>query len=123
VADIRRISVPFVTKENAKQIAELNVQFRQTFKGGKIVCSESVKALPTTERIKLFSAIKAFSKFNEENDPYQERNFGSVTLNGERYFFMIDYFTLDLKSYSKNAADPSITKRIMTIVADKEFHR
>lgn len=113
----------FAIKENAKQIAELNDQFRQTFKGGKVVYSEGVKALPTMERVKVFSAIKAFSNFNEENDPYQEHHFGSVTINGERYFFMIDYFTLGLKHYSENPADPKITKRVMTIIKDSEFHR
>lgn len=76
----------YIIKENAKQIAELNDQFRQTFKGGKVVYTEGVKALPTIERGKLFSAIKAFSNFNKENDPYQEHHFGSVIVNGERYF-------------------------------------
>jgi len=40
----------------------------------------------------ILEAVHAFSEFEPEKGPHQEHDFGKVTVEGEDYFFKIDYF-------------------------------
>jgi hypothetical protein len=62
---------------------------------------------------KLFSLVQEFDQFTGDNDPYAEHDFGKVTLNGEDYFFKIDYYDPPLASHSIDPSSPNATRRIL----------
>ena len=56
-----------------------------------------------------------------EEDTYGERDFGAFTFRGERVFFKIDYYDLNLEYGSEDPADASITARVVTIMLATEY--
>lgn len=79
-----------------------------------------VHALPLEKQAQLIDLVKNFDSFTTGNDPYGERDFGKVTLDEEDYFWKIDYYDLDMEYLSENPADPTLTKRVMTIMKSSE---
>ena len=67
------------------------------------------------------SAVQAFDAFTRDNYPYDEHDFGAFGIGGERLFFKIDYYDLDLQGHSPNAADPAVTHRVLTIMLASEY--
>ncbi|MEO3385258.1 DUF3768 domain-containing protein [Mesorhizobium sp. CAU 1741] len=99
----------------------LNDTFRRTFAGGTVVVTPGVRALDPTNHRALLKAVQTFDAFATENDPYEERDFGAVEHNGERYFWKIDYYDLGLSNASPDPSDPELTIRVMTIMRADEY--
>jgi hypothetical protein len=59
----------------------------------KMMLTRMVAALPEETLAHLRCAVASFDGFTEDNDPYRERDFGAIELEGERYFWKIDYCT------------------------------
>ena len=62
-------------------IAALNDQFRSDtgkYQKHRVVMTASVAALYQSYRDSLMRQVRAFSDFNEENDPFNEHDFGSI---------------------------------------------
>jgi hypothetical protein len=57
----------------------------------------------------LLAAVAAFDNFTPDNDPYQERDFGTITLGGVRYFWKIDYYDRRLLYHLLTPADADLT--------------
>ena len=66
-------------------------------------------------------AVQSFSNFTKDNDPHGEHDFGSIEIEGETYFFKVDYYALDMNGGSEYAADPSVTTRVLTIMRADEY--
>jgi hypothetical protein len=105
----------------ADRIRVLNDNFRSTFVGGRVVMTAGVNALPIDTTARVLLAVQSFDKFTEDNDPHHEHDFGSVVIEGETYFFKIDYYALDLASGSEDPADPEKTTRVLTIMRADEY--
>jgi len=103
------------TKERVALIREANDKFRTTFRGGKVLLTASVAALPSADKAAGLQAVADFKAFNEENDPHLEADYGSFDLSGREWWFKIDYFAPDLEHASEDPADLAKTKRIMTV--------
>jgi len=101
-------------------IAALNDRFRHTFWGGKVMMTSGVQALPEETRVKLFAAVQSFDNFKPRNDPYGEHDFGKVVIDGQTFFWKIDYYDLTMQYGSENHADPAITTRVLTIMFAEE---
>jgi hypothetical protein len=104
-----------VTKEKVAEIRRLNDQFRTTFRGGQVLLTASVAALPDSDKATALQAVAEFKDFNEENDPHGEADYGSFDLSGRELWFKIDYFAPDMEHGSEDPADPVKTKRVMTV--------
>ena len=52
---------------------------------------------------------------------YGERDFGAFTFRGEKIFFKVDYFDLNLEYGSEDPADASITARVVTIMLAEDY--
>jgi len=107
--------------DNARVIRILNDNFRSTFVGGQVVMTAGVDALSIDTKARVLLAVQSFSNFTEENDPHGEHDFGSFEIEGDTYFFKVDYYALDLNGGSENAADPSVTTRVLTIMRADEY--
>jgi hypothetical protein len=107
--------------DNARVIRTLNDNFRSTFVGGQVVMTQGVNALPIDTKARVLLAVQSFSNFTKDNDPHGEHDFGSLEIEGETYFFKVDYYALDMNGGSENAADPSVTTRVLTIMRADEY--
>jgi Protein of unknown function (DUF3768) len=106
---------------NADRIRLLNDNFRSSFIGGQVVMTRGVADLPLDVKAHLILAVQSFSNFTKDNDPYGEHDFGAIDLEGERYFFKLDYYTPDLNGGSEDPADPEKTARVLTIMRADEY--
>lgn len=59
--------------------------------------------------------------FCEDNDPYGDRSFGIVTVQGERLYWKIDYYDADQEQGSDDPSDPGRTHRVLTILFPSEY--
>ena len=108
------------TKE---KIALLNDEARKGRMPGstKMMLTRTVAALPEDALAHLRSAVTAFEDFTEDNDPYGERDFGAVELEGERYFWKIDYYDRTLRFGAEDPTNTTETTRVLTIMHASEY--
>jgi len=97
------------------RVSLLNDQFRRSFKGGRVVVSPGVEALPKADLIAVLQKVKEFDGFIPAFDPSDERDFGVFEHNGERYLFQINYYTKDMAGRSTDPGDIDKTVRILNI--------
>lgn len=110
-----------MTDENTKKIAELNDRLRKTFLTGRVMLTRGVVGLEDDLREKLITEVQDFSDFTEDNDPYGERDFGAIRLEGETFYWRIDYYDQSLQFGSENPADPKMTVRVLTIMLSSDY--
>ena len=51
----------------------------------------------------------------------REHDFGNFEVEGENYFFKIDYYSPDLEGGSEDPADPKKTTRVLTVMRADEY--
>ena len=105
----------------SSQIAQLNDRLRTTFLGGQLMVTTGIQSLPEEKQRAILQAVQAFNTFHEDNDPYQEHDFGSFTCQGIQVYFKIDYYDLEMLYRSEDPADPAKTKRVLTIMLAEEY--
>ena len=103
------------------RIRVLNDNFRSTFVGGQVAMTQGVAELPLDTKARVILAVQSFSNFTKDNDPHGEHDFGSFKVEGETYFFKVDYYALDMQAGSEDAADPNVTARVLTIMRADEY--
>jgi hypothetical protein len=103
------------------RIRVLNDNFRSTFVGGPVLTTAGVAELPLITKARLFLAVQSFSNFTKDNNPHGEHDFGAIELEGETYFFKLDYYDAEMRYGSENPADPSVTTRVLTIMRADEY--
>ena len=108
------------TRDTAK-IRDLNDRFRITFKGGRVMMTQGVSYLPDDKRARLIAAVQRFDNFNRGNDPYGEHDFGAVDVDGDKFFWKIDYFDLAMSQHSVDPANPEATIRILILMRTDEY--
>ena len=102
-------------------IRQLNDQLRKSLSGGVLVMTAAVRALDEARQVEVLNAVGAFDGFDADNDPYGEHDFGALEVTGKRILFKIDYYDVALTSHSPDPADPSVTKRVLTIMLAEEY--
>jgi hypothetical protein len=102
-------------------IRVLNDNFRSTFVGGQILLTAGAAELPVDLKAELLLRVKDFTEFVADNDPHHEHDFGAIELNGEKYFWKIDYYDRELRFGSVEPADPEKTTRVLTIMRADEY--
>ena len=107
--------------EKHEKIAELNDALRKERKGGRIVETQSIRALSDDVRQQIYAAIQSFDDFSPDNDPYQEHDFAALSVAGHRINWKIDYYDPSMTFLSDDPSDPSLTQRVMTIMLAEEY--
>lgn len=107
-------------RTNHEHIRMLNDNLRSEHWGGTIVVSRGVRALADDFIRDIGEAVATFA-FDRTNDPYGEHDFGSLVVAGHHVIFKIDYYDRDLCYHSPDPADPTVTRRILTIMLAEEY--
>jgi hypothetical protein len=111
-----------IKKSNATRIAELNDLCRTAMGvAGRIVQTDGIRALPLSDQSAIREKVERFDAFTHDNDPFQERDFGSLEHRGERIYWKIDYYDRSLTKGSEDPSDPAQTTRVLTIMLASEY--
>ena len=110
-----------MSNDKTTRIRELNDQFRTTFAAGRVVITAGVEALDDATKAMVLTQVRNYSDFTEDNDPYGEHDFGSFEIDGQRFFWKIDYYDRSLEAGSEDPSDPAQTTRVMTIMLAEEY--
>lgn len=102
-------------------IRYFNDELRQNLTSGSAFMTTGVAALGPDLAERIFDAITAYDDFCKDSDPYREHDFGSVKIDGHTILFKVDYFSNDMIQGSPDPSDPSVTKRILTIMLAEEY--
>jgi uncharacterized protein DUF3768 len=105
----------------SQAIRVLNDNFRTTFTGGEVFLTCGVAELPLDVKAQALLAVKTFDAFCKNNDPHNEHDFGDFEVEGNRFFWKIDYYDREKRFGSENPADPDQTVRVMTIMLAEEY--
>ena len=103
------------------KIAELNDRFRTTFSGGRVVMTAAFESLPDATKAKALDAVRTFSAFTPDNDPYGEHDLGMLEIDGERIMFKIDCYDLTMQYGSEDPANSAVTLRVLTIMLASDY--
>jgi len=103
---------------NTEKIRALNDEFRKTMRGGKVVATQGVMALP--DLMTVLDRVREFSDFTEENNPHGENDFGAFIHNDQHLLWKIDAYDKDLRFGSPDPTDPTVTVLVLTILLAEE---
>jgi hypothetical protein len=107
---------------NTLEIRRLNDAFRRSLSGGgTVVMTSGVAALPLPEQAAIARQVMTHSVFTDDNDPHGEHDFGAFDHDGQRMFWKIDYYDPSMQFGSEDPADPTKTKRVLTIMFASEY--
>ena len=104
-----------------ERICALNDQLRQDLSTGLAVMTPGVAALGPDVVDRIVKTVSVYDDFCHANDPHEEHDFGAFDAEGQRIFFKIDYYDNSLSAHSPDPADPSVTRRVITIMLANEY--
>lgn len=125
-------------REQSVRIARLNDLARSAM---GVTCTAvatvGFRSLPDTDQSCVRELIETFDAFDEDNDPHGERDFGTIyqLADGlwtterprvpederERVLWKLDYYDRQMEFASDDAANPAITRRVLTIMLSDEY--
>ncbi len=104
-----------------EQIRALNDRLRQNFSEGTAVMTNGVAVLGAETVARIVKTIAVYDDFCHANDPHEDCDFGAFEADGHQIYFKIDYYDKSLTYHSPNAADRSVTERVITIMLAEEY--
>ena len=105
------------------RIRELNDQLRTTGLGrnGRVIIAGGLAHAGPEIQEAAVIGLRTFSDFPAGNDPYGEHDFGAFTIDGQRFMFKIDYFSLDELHGSEHPEDPTQTVRVLSLFFAEDY--
>jgi hypothetical protein len=108
-----------------RRIRDLNDAFRKSGLGvatpqGRKMMTAGVRALGMVDVAAIALKVITFNAFSDANDPHGEHDFGSFEHNGQRIFWKIDCYGLDMEQASPDPTDPDVTCRVLTVMLASE---
>jgi hypothetical protein len=110
--------------KDALEIAKLNDAWRTN---GPMMITSGVQAFWAEFVDQAIHAVRTYSDFNPDNDPYGERDFGSFELEGQTLFWKIDYYAKPARGEepyqfgSEDPSNPAKTDRVTTVMLAEEY--
>ena len=125
-------------REQTARIARLNDMARQAMGiACTAVATVGFRSLPEADQSQVRELIETFDAFDENNDPHGERDFGTIYQladdrwtterprlredERERVFWKLDYYDRQMQFASDDAANPAVTRRVLTIMLSDEY--
>lgn len=99
----------------------LNDAFRTTFVGGTVCVTAAVHELGADFVKEALAAVREFDRFDDDNDPYGEHDFGSLHIGQHRLFWKIEYFDPSMLHHAPDPGDPEATRRMLTVMLPEEY--
>lgn len=106
---------------NAVAIAKLNDAFRANPILGTTILTTGIRNNSSEDIARIMNKVRNFKDFNEDNNPYGERDFGVFDFKGQKIFWKIDYYDRNFEFASPDAANSSITNRVLTVMYADEY--
>lgn len=108
--------------ERKNRIAMLNDHFRMTGIGGKTVMTRGIANLGEEMVANVINAMREYSDWSPDNDPYGQHDFGVIKLAElQKVFFKIDYYDARMEYGSDDPSDPEKTTRVLTLMLAEEY--
>ncbi len=82
---------------------------------------QACRALGPTFLEAALAAVAGFERFDADNDPHGEHDFGALSVEGHRLLWKVDCYDSTLTAGSPDPADPAVTTRVLTLMLAKEY--
>jgi hypothetical protein len=111
-----------MARQRGKRIAALNDAFRKELAtGGRVYLTAGVNTKGAAYVSRALAKVIAFDRFEADNDPHGEHDFGSFELEGSKVFWKIDYYDLAGHFGAEDPSDAKRTLRVLTIMLAEEY--
>ena len=109
--------------EKTAKIRELNDDLRINghVRNGRVVAVGSIVQADAELRNKACAVMRQFKNFTPGDDPYGQHDFGAFTVDGERFMFKIDYYSLDEQHASEHPEDQNVTMRVLSLFFAEDY--
>jgi hypothetical protein len=114
-------NAPIADGCRVSRIRKLNDLLRTTGRGGRIFITRGVAERGRGFLRQAIAELKAFSAFDEANDPHREHDFGGFEISGETVLFKIDYYDPTLTYGAEDPADPDRCVRVLTLMMAEDY--
>jgi Protein of unknown function (DUF3768) len=101
--------------ETGSDIAKLNDEFRR--RGDGVTITSGIQEIP--DLYGLLEEVRSYDRFDPDNDPYCEHDFGSLVWGGQKVFWKIDYYNARLDGWC-DPQDPGC-RRVLTVMLASEY--
>ena len=115
-------------RERSEKIAALNDELRRDPLNCNldiITMTSGVAALGSAFWLKVADTLAALKPedFDSGNDPYGERDFEAIEVEGRKLFFKVDYYEKgsDHTAGAETPENPETTDRVLTVMLREEY--
>lgn len=106
---------------NISEIALQNDNFRKNLSQGTLVLTQGIRSNTKEDLKEIITKVRTFDTFDENNDPYNEHDFGAFDYKGKRIFWKIDYYDQEFLYLSPDVSNPRLTNKVMTVMYAEEY--
>lgn len=103
------------------EIALQNDNFRKHLSQGTLVLTQGIRSNTKEDLEAIITKVRTFDTFDENNDPYGERDFGAFDYKGKKIFWKIDNYDQEFLYLSPDVSNPRLTNKVMTIMYAEEY--
>lgn len=106
---------------NILEIAIQNDDFRKHLSKGTLVLTQGIRSNAPEDIQAIITQVRTFDKFDENNDPYNEHDFGAFDYKGKKVFWKIDNYDRKFLYLSPDVSNPKLTNKVLTIMYADEY--
>ena len=106
---------------NISEIALQNDNFRKHLSQGTLVLTQGIRSNTKEDLKEIITKVRTFDTFDENNDPYGERDFGAFDYKGKRIFWKIDNYDKEFLYLSPDVSNPRLTNKVLTVMYAEEY--
>jgi len=99
-----------------QRIQFLNDQLRTTGKGGLMIAMPGFQALPKELRSKAIELLRTEQSFDMDGDAGEEHEMGMITIAEHFVCWNITYYDSERTGLSSDPSDPTVTRRVLTLM-------
>ena len=102
-------------------IATQNDNFRRNLSQGTLVLTQGIRNNAPEDIKEIITKVRTFDTFDENNDPYNEHDFGAFDYKGKRIFWKIDNYDRKFLYLSPDVSNPKLTNKVLTVMYAEEY--
>ena len=107
--------------ERRERIRALNDQLRQHHTGGRMMMTRRVAGAGLAFQLAVLGALQHYDRFDDDNDPHGEHDFGAISIDGEELFWKIDYYDQSLTQAAVDPACETGCVRVLVVMFAEEY--